>query len=211
MFAVLPDPRAEFAVEFDVPRGTMVKLDHYVELLSDWQTRMNLVGASTLPQVWDRHIRDSAQLLRLAPTPRHSKPWIDIGSGAGFPGLVLATMGIPKIHLVESVTKKSKFLEEVAKALDLTESVHVENCRIEALPRFEAGIITARACASLTQLFDWGQCFAALSTHWLLPKGGSVEFELMDAKKRFAFDYELVPSLTDARGRIVVATGVTRR
>jgi 16S rRNA (guanine527-N7)-methyltransferase len=211
MFVVLPDARAAFVDEFDVPRGTMEKLDRYVALLTEWQRRFNLVGPSTLPVVWDRHIRDSAQLLALPPSEYRAKAWLDIGSGAGFPGLVLAALGVSRVHLVESIAKKAGFLEAVSEALELTAVVSVENCRIESLPAFPAGVITARACASLTQLFDWGLRFAARSTIWLLPKGASVADELVEAGRRFRFQHELVPSLTDERGRIVVAKGVTRR
>ena len=186
-------------------------LDRYVALLTEWQGRFNLVGPSTLPVVWDRHIRDSAQLLALVPCDYRNKSWLDIGSGAGFPGLVLATLGASRVHLVESIAKKAGFLEAVSEALELTDVVSVENCRIELLSAFEAGVITARACASLTQLFDWGLRFAANSTIWLLPKGASVTDELIEAGRRFRFQYELVQSLTDERGRIVVAKGVTRR
>ena len=211
MSVVLPDARAAFADEFNVPRGTMEKLDLYVALLTEWQGRFNLVGPSTLPVVWDRHIRDSAQLLALVPSEYRAKSWLDIGSGAGFPGLVLATLGVSHVHLVESIAKKAGFLGAVSEALELTGVVSVENCRIESLPAFPAGVITARACASLTQLFDWGLRFAARSTIWLLPKGASVADELVEAGRKFRFEYELVQSLTDERGRIVVAKGVTRR
>lgn len=189
----------------------MEKLDCYVALLTEWQGRFNLVGPSTLPVVWDRHIRDSAQLLALVPSECRTKPWLDIGSGAGFPGLVLATLGVSRVHLVESIAKKAGFLGTVSEALELADVVSVQNCRIESLPAFPAGAITARACASLTQLFDWGLRFAARSTIWLLPKGASVADELVEAGRKFRFEYELVQSLTDERGRIVVAKGVTRR
>ena len=211
MSAVLPDPRSAFAVEFNVPRGTMAKLDMYVAMLTDWQSRMNLVGRSTLPLVWDRHIRDSAQLMNLAPGTGYTSPWLDIGAGAGFPGLVLAAMAGVEVHLVESVGKKAQFLSAVADSLDLAETVRVEHCRIEALRRFEASVITARACASLAQLFDWGLGFSTNATTWLLPKGASVAVELAEAKLHFSFDYSLAKSLTDVNGRIVVARGVKRR
>ena len=211
MCAVQPDSRAAFAQEFNVPRGTMAKLDLYVLLLTEWQSRINLVGPSTLPHVWDRHIRDSAQLAALSPADESGKSLLDIGSGAGFPGLVLAVLGRSPVYLVESIGKKARFLQAVTEALELTSHVRVENCRVESLPGMKVGVITARACASLTQLFDWGLRFAAQSTIWLLPKGASVEDELREAAMQFAYQYELVPSLTDDRGRIVVAKGVTRR
>lgn len=202
--------RDEFAAEFGVSRETLAKLDRYGELLTEWQERMNLVGPSTLPNLWERHFRDSAQLASLAPRLGHRPAWLDIGAGGGFPGLVLAAMGAGTIHLVESIAKKCRFLEAVAAELELGSAAVIHNARVEALPRFRADVITARACANLAQLFDWGLRFAASSTLWLLPKGASVDDELAAARQRFAFDAELVPSRTDERARIVVAKGVKR-
>lgn len=202
---------SEFAAEFDVSRETMKQLERYAELLAEWQQRMNLVGPSTLPDLWERHFRDSAQLAALAPTLGHKPVWLDIGAGAGFPGLVLATLGAGTVHLVESTAKKCRFLETVAAELRLGDHAIIHNQRVETLPRFRADVITARACANLAQLFDWGLRFAASSTMWLLPKGASVDEELAAARQRYIFDAELVPSRTDERARIVVATGVKRK
>lgn len=203
--------RDDFAAEFGVSRETLKKLDRYAELLAEWQERMNLVGPSTLPHIWERHFRDSAQLLPLVPKLGHKPVWLDIGAGGGFPGLVLASMGAGTIHLVESIAKKCRFLEAVAEELDLDGAAVIHNERVEKLPRFRADVITARACANLAQLFDWGRRFAASSTTWLLPKGASVEEEVAAARSSYAFDAELVPSRTDDRARIVVATGVKRK
>ena len=202
--------RAEFAAEFGVSRETLAKLDRYAELLAEWQERMNLVGPSTLPQLWERHFRDSAQLAALAPKLGHRPIWLDIGAGGGFPGLVLAAMGAGTLHLVESIAKKCRFLAAVAAELELGSAAVIHNARVESLPRFRADLITARACANLAQLFDWGLPFAASSTRWLLPKGASVDEELSLARRRFRFDAELVPSRTDPRGSIVIAKEVRR-
>jgi 16S rRNA (guanine527-N7)-methyltransferase len=201
----------EFVAEFDVSRETSCKLDRYAELLREWQERMNLVGPSTLDHVWDRHFRDSAQLASLAPRLGHRPVWLDIGAGGGFPGLVLALLGAGTIHLVESIAKKCRFLAAVADELELGDAAVIHNKRVEQLERFRADVITARACADLAQLFDWGLPFAASSTIWLLPKGASVDEEITAARKRFLFDAELVPSRSDTRGRIVVAERVRRR
>jgi 16S rRNA (guanine527-N7)-methyltransferase len=203
--------REDFAAEFAVSRETLKKLDRYAEMLAEWQERMNLVGPSTLTHVWERHFRDSAQLLSLVPKLGHKPIWLDIGAGAGFPGLVLAVMGAGTIHLVESIAKKCRFLQAVSAELGLGDAAVIRNERVEKLPRFRADVITARACANLAQLFDWGLPFAASSTTWLLPKGASVDEDLAAARGRFAFDAELVPSRTDERGRIVVASGVKQR
>ena len=202
--------REEFGAEFAVPRETLAKLERYGALLVEWQERMNLVGPSTLPDLWQRHLRDSAQLAALAPALGHKPVWLDIGAGGGFPGLVLAALGAGEIHLVESITKKCLFLQAVVDELQLSDAI-IHNARVEALPRFRADVITARACANLAQLFDWGLRFAASSTLWLLPKGQAVDEELAAARQGWIFDAELVPSRTDERGRIVVARGVRRK
>ena len=203
------DARAEFAARFDVPRETLARCDIYAGLLNDWQGRMNLVGPSTLPHVWDRHFTDSAQLL---PISGHGHSWLDIGAGAGFPGLVIALLDpAARVTLVESIAKKCRFLDEVVEKSGLAEQVQVENRRIETLQRQKFDIITARALAGLNQLFDWGLPYAGSGTRWILPKGMRVHEELDLAARVFAFDHQLVPSLTDADARIVVATGVKRR
>lgn len=203
------DARAAFATEFDVSRETLARLDRYAELLAEWQERMNLVGPSTLPHIWDRHFRDSAQLLPIAGP---GKSWLDIGAGGGFPGLVLAILDPESnITLVESISKKCRFLAEVAQETDTAGHVHVRNIRIEALSARKFDIITARAAASLDTLFDWGLRFAGSGTRWILPKGARVQEELATAANRFHFAHELIPSRTDSDARIVVATGVKRR
>jgi 16S rRNA (guanine527-N7)-methyltransferase len=201
--------RAAFATAFDVSRETLAQFDAYAALLADWQTRMNLVGPSTLPTIWERHFTDSAQILALA---GNGKSWLDIGAGAGFPGLVIALLDPgATLTLVESIAKKCRFLDAVITELGLDSRVTIENRRIETLPRAKFDIITARALAALDQLFDWGLPYAGSGTRWVLPKGARVDDELSIASKRFAFDYSLVPSRTDAAARIVVASGVKRR
>ncbi len=203
------EAHAAFATEFDVSRETLAKLDRYAELLTEWQQRMNLVGPSTLPHIWARHFRDSAQLLAIAGP---GKSWLDIGAGGGFPGLVLAILDPEaNITLVESISKKCRFLDTVAHETETTGHVTVANVRIEAMAGSKFDIITARAAASLDTLFDWGHRFAGSGTRWILPKGARVQEELASAAKRFHFDHELIPSRTDSDARIVVAKGVKRR
>lgn len=186
----------------------MARFDAYAALLADWQTRMNLVGPSTLPHVWERHFADSAQLATLAPA---GATWLDIGAGAGFPGLVLALLGHGPVHLVESVGKKARFLDAAVETLGLTGRAIVHHARVESLPASVIDVITARACAALDRLFEWGRRFAGPDTLWLLPKGASVAAELAAAHRRWRFDAELAPSRTDPSGRIVVARGVRPR
>ncbi len=205
----MSNARAQFAARFDVSRETLALFGSYAALLIDWQGRMNLVGPSTLPNIWDRHFTDSAQLLPIAGTGRS---WLDVGAGAGFPGLVIALLDpMARLTLVESIAKKCRFLDEVVDKCGLGDRVVVENRRIETLPRQKFDIVTARALAGLNQLFDWGLAYAGSGTHWILPKGMRVHDELDLAARVFQFDHHLVPSLTDADARIVVATGVKRR
>ncbi len=199
--------RAAFAEHFNVPRETLEKLDQYALLLLEWQTRMNLVGPSTLPHVWHRHFADSAQLLPLSGSGKH---WLDIGAGAGFPGLIIATLDpAARVTLVESIAKKCRFLETVARELELDDRVTVENRRIEALPRQTFDIITARALASLEKLMHWGRPYSGQNTLWLLPKGMRWSEELIEAKQKFRFEIETRPSLTDPEARLLLARAVT--
>ena len=201
------DARGAFAAEYDVSRETMAAFDHYAALLTDWQTRMNLVGRATVPDIWTRHFADSAQLAVLAAPGS----WLDIGAGAGFPGVVVALLGAGPVHLVESIEKKCAFLRAVVAALGLGERVIVHRSRIEALAGIRVATITARACAGLPQLFDWGLRFSGPETRWLLPKGASAAQEVVSARQSFVFDAELLASRTDPAARIVVAHDVRRR
>jgi 16S rRNA (guanine527-N7)-methyltransferase len=201
--------RDGFAAQFGVPRETIALFDLYANLLADWQTRMNLVGPSTLPFVWNRHFADSAQLLTLV---GRGRSWLDIGAGAGFPGLVLAILdGDARFTLVESISKKCRFLQEAAGALGVLDRVTIVNQRIEELKRQKFDIITARALANLAQLFDWGLPYAGSGTRWILPKGARAAGEIELADRHFTFDHELLPSLTDPDARIVLASGVKHR
>jgi 16S rRNA (guanine527-N7)-methyltransferase len=187
----------------------MARLDAYAALLGEWQSRMNLVAASTLGEVWQRHFADSAQLAVLAEATA-AATWLDIGSGAGFPALVLAVLCPGTFHLVESRAKKCAFLEAAATTLGVADRVVIHNARIEDLPPFAADFVTARAAASLAQLFDWGLPFGR-DARWLLPKGRSVAAEVAAAAVAFRFDHDLIPSRTDPDARIVVAQNVRRR
>jgi 16S rRNA (guanine527-N7)-methyltransferase len=192
--------RDDFQQRFDVPRGTMAKFDTYAALLTDWQTRMNLVGPATLDDIWGRHFADSAQL------SSHIQPGpiLDLGSGAGFPGLVLAILGHAPIHLVEATTKKCLFLQTVIDELGLTD-VTIHNQRIESIDPFPVANVTARACKNMTVLVTWALPFSSPKTLWLLLKGATVLDEIALARTSFNFEVDLVPSQTDASGRLVLA------
>ena len=201
--------RDRFAADYAVDAPTLVALDRYVALLNEWQARMNLVAVSTLPDVWQRHVADSAQLIALADAGA-ATTWLDLGSGAGFPALVLARLAPGTFHLVEATAKKCAFLAAAAEALGVADRVVIHNRRIETLPPFDVDIVTARACASLTQLFTWGEAFARRG-RWLLLKGRTAANEVAAAATEFAFNHHLVASRTDGDARIVDARHVRRR
>jgi 16S rRNA (guanine527-N7)-methyltransferase len=196
-----------------VSRETWTRLDRFVALLLDRQQTMNLVAASTLPQLWTRHIADSLQLLALAPAARR---WIDFGSGAGFPGLViacaLADTPASAVHLVESTRKKAAFLAEVARELSLPVTVHAE--RIEDFAtanRVSFDVVTARAVAPLSKLLGYAIPLLKRGAVGLFPKGQDVGAELTEASKYWTMRAELIESKTDPRGRIVVVRRARKR
>lgn len=197
-----------FAEQFAVPRGTMARFDRYAELLADWQGRMNLVGPATLPDVWRRHFADSAQLSRYMAAGYH---WLDIGAGGGFPGMVLALLGWGRFTLVDSVAKKCRFLEALRDELDLVSQVAILPARIEQLPTLGVDVVTARATADLARLFDWSIRHARPGGTFLFPKGRRWQEEVNDARKKFAFDLQPAPSMTESEARILVAHNLKRR
>ncbi len=200
--------RDSFAADFDVPRGTLDKFDRYAQLLNEWQLRMNLVGPATLGDIWQRHFADSAQLSRLIPSGRH---WLDIGAGGGFPGMVLATLGWGQFTLVDSVGKKCRFLEALRTELGLDNKVAILATRIEQLPTLGAEVVTARATADLSQLFDWSIRHVRPGGTLIFPKGRRWRDEVMAARQKFRFDLEDVASMTDADARILIAHNLKRR
>lgn len=204
--AVPPDPAPAFdaATFADLARATpaqMADLERFRTLLAEWNTRMNLVGPSTLADFWNRHAWDSAQLLRLAPD---ALTWADLGAGAGLPGLVLAILGKGRlgfqVHLVESVTKRCRFLTEVVGVLDLPACVH--NARAESLA-LSVDIVTARACAPLVRLLGHAQPYLRGGARGLFLKGQDVASELSEATRYWDFDADVVGSLSDPRGHVV--------
>lgn len=189
----------EFAAALNVSRETLDRLRVYLGLLETWQRRVNLVGASTLGDPWRRHFLDSGQLFPLL-TPSACRI-LDVGSGAGFPGLVLAILGIPEVHLVESDQKKSAFLREASRLTKAPVTVH--NCRIESLCPFKVDVVTSRACASMDRLLAWTAPFLDLGAEGLFLKGQSVQEELTQASTKWKMQMDLVPSRSNDGGVIV--------
>lgn len=192
---------ASFAQATGANDAQMADLERFLALLTHWNERMNLIGPATLPDFWNRHAWDSAQLLRIAPD---AVTWADLGAGAGFPGLVLAILGKGRpgfrVHLVESMAKRCRFLAEVVEALALPATVH--NDRAENL-KLPVDIVTARACAPLHRLLGYARPYLKAGATGLFLKGQDVASELDEATRYWDFEVDIVPSLSDERGRIV--------
>ncbi|HEY3797926.1 MAG TPA: 16S rRNA (guanine(527)-N(7))-methyltransferase RsmG [Caulobacteraceae bacterium] len=196
-----PTDAAAFAAATGATPAQLADLERFRATLADWNQRINLMGPAGLAEFWPRHAFDSAQLLGLAPTAR---TWVDIGAGAGFPGVVLAVLlkGKPgvKVTLVESVAKRCRFLEEVVQALDLP--AEVQNVRAEDVA-LSADIVTARAVAPLEKLLGFAKPCLDRGATGLFMKGRSAESEIVAARARWRFDCEAIPSRSDPEGRIL--------
>lgn len=195
-----------------VSRETVARLESLVEALLLWQPRTNLVASSTLDQVWTRHVADSLQLIALAPG---ATVFADLGSGAGFPGLVIACALAERpgaqMHLVESNGKKAAFLREAIRITGAPATVHAQ--RIEDFAKGFAGrldAVTARALAPLPQLLELAAPLLKTGVLGLFPKGQDVEAELTAASKSWSIRYDLAPSKTDAAARIVIVKSLSR-
>ena len=197
---------AGFAALVDVSRETLARLEAYAELLRRWSATINLVGRDTLPELWRRHILDSAQLLELVPPAAASL--IDLGSGAGLPGLVLAILGVPGVELVESDARKATFLREAARVTGTPIRLHAR--RIEAVPPHPADVVTARACAPLDRLLPLAQPFIGARTVCLFPKGARAGQELTAARRAWTMTASLHPSRSDPRGVVLRLEKVAR-
>ena len=205
--------RAEALRLTPVSRETLRRLDLYVEALLSWREKTNLFALSTIPHLWTRHIADLLQLLDLAPNARI---WVDLGSGAGFPGLAIAcaladTPGA-QVHLVESTGKKATFLREAARLTGAPAVIHTE--RIEKFVESFGGradVVTARALAPLKSLLDQSVSLLKTGTLGLFPKGQDVDAELTEATKYWNIKVNLAPSRTDSKGRVVVVHALERR
>lgn len=186
-----------------VSRETFEKLQTYVGLLRQENARQNLVSAATLNDVWDRHIIDSAQLVSFE--PRRGASWIDIGSGAGLPGIVIACLVDGPVTLVEPRRLRSEFLHKLCESLDLR--AHALCARAERVEgTFD--VVTARAVAPLGQFLKISAHLSTRNTVWALPKGRGAEGELAEALDAWQGRFQLEASVTDADSYIVVGTGV---
>jgi len=186
-------------------RSAIRRLELLVQMLGEENIAQNLVSAASLPDVWVRHIADSAQLLTV---PREtSSSWLDLGSGAGFPGLVIAALdpGIP-VTLVENRARRIAWLRKAADALGLG-NVNIAGQRLEVLPTAAAGVISARAFAPLPRLIVLSARFSTSQTTWLLPKGRNVAIELAQMSKSIQTMFHVERSLTDSDAFVLIGRG----
>jgi 16S rRNA (guanine527-N7)-methyltransferase len=204
-----PDPLSPRALadQLGIPDDALNRLEIYVSLLRKWQRGINLVSNASLADVWRRHVLDSAQLHSLIPPD--ARVILDMGSGAGFPGLVLAILGGFEIHLVESDARKCAFLHEVNRATNAGAIVH--NGRIEALTPFPVDIITARALAPLDVLLSYAQLFLNKNTFCLFQKGKKANEELTKAQENWKIDITRIQSASDPSGIILLLGDISRR
>lgn len=205
----MPDDGRQRLLElFDVPRETLSRLDSFVEFLTLENESQNLISKGTVPEIWTRHILDSAQLLRFAGKP---KSWLDLGTGAGFPGLVIAALSGAQVTMIEARPLRVDFLRRAAALLNLGPGTEIICSKVERAPRRSYDVISARAFAPLERLFELGLPFAHEETTWLLPKGRNAASELEGARSLWQGSFRVEPSLTDSDSGIVVARRVTRQ
>jgi 16S rRNA (guanine527-N7)-methyltransferase len=189
-----------------VSRETFEKIDAYAALLREEARRQNLVSASTLDHLWDRHILDSAQLVRFE--PRAGATWADIGSGAGLPGIVIACLVRGPVTLIEPRRLRAEFLHRVCESLRIGATVFASKVeRVEG----NYDVLTARAVANMARLLEISAHLSTRKSLWVLPKGRSAHAELAEARRSWQGEFHVEQSVTDADSHIVVATGVRAR
>ncbi|MEC9347596.1 MAG: 16S rRNA (guanine(527)-N(7))-methyltransferase RsmG [Pseudomonadota bacterium] len=191
----------------DVSRETRDRLSVLVDLLGRWNPKINLVAPSTLPDVWRRHVLDSWQVVDLAPPG--TRNWIDIGSGGGFPGLVVAASGRFAVTLIESDARKCVFLREAARQMGV--AIDVRTARIESVRDLQANVVSARALAPLEKLLPLAAPLLAPGGRGIFLKGQDVERELTAATKYWTFSHQQHPSRSDPRGTVLVIEELRQR
>ena len=192
--------------ELGVSRETMDALKTFVAFLKREASGQNLISASTLDHIWSRHIVDSAQLLQFLDHAPAATRWLDLGSGAGFPGLIIALLTDYNVTLLESRARRIDYLQRAVEMLDLTHRVHVAGVTLERLETAPYSVISARAFAPLPKLFDLAERFATNKTLWLLPKGRNADHEWQDAQGVWDGNFQVMKSITDQDAGILVGT-----
>ncbi len=203
----MDEPTARAAL--NVPRETLERLDAFVALLREENERQNLVSRASLDHVWERHVLDSAQLVGLAPP--NASTWLDLGTGAGFPGLVVACLVPGTVTLVEARRLRVEFLVRAADVLGIAGRTHIICAKIETVDASPFRVISARAFAPLDKLLALGERFSTTNTRWILPKGRNAKTELEAAESLWQGDFRFEPSVTDPDASIIVAEAVRRR
>lgn len=193
----------------NVPRETIEHIHRFLELLKQENEVQNLVSRGSLDHVWERHVLDSAQLIRFAPQPASS--WLDLGTGAGFPGLIVALLHCSKVTMVESRKLRAEFLQRAADLLGIANRTNIVRARVESFAGGPFDVISARAFAPLDKLFALAERFAAPQTRWILPKGRNAKSELEAATASWQGSFSLEPSVTDPESGIIIAEQVRRR
>jgi 16S rRNA (guanine527-N7)-methyltransferase len=197
------EARAWLTHKLCVSRETMDRLEQFAAYLNREAPSQNLVAASTLNHIWSRHIVDSAQLLPFLRNDNWSN-WLDLGSGAGFPGLVIAILTGKPVTLVESRTRRIDYLQRAVEMLDLEKNVDVAGMPLEKVKTTQYSVISARAFAPLPRLLNGAARFSTENTTWLLPKGRNAAREYEEVRSDWSFDCRIEPSLTDAEAGILV-------
>ena len=226
------EAKAWLTNDLGVSRETLARLDMFREMVIGENARQNLISAGSIPYFWARHIADSAQLITLSdtsrggaearssevfeetpsapPRPRVNKTWLDLGTGAGFPGMVIAILRDAPITFVESRRRRVEFLRDSANALGL-DHVTIELCQLESFKGGTFDVIGARAFAPLLRLFPAAHRFSTPKTQWLLPKGRSAQAELESVSESWQGVFHVKHSITDPEAAIIVASGVSPR
>ena len=189
----------------DVPRETLERLHRYAALLRAESARQNLVSASTIDDLWERHVLDSAQLVKFA--PKTASSWVDIGSGGGLPGLIVAALVEGPVTLIEPRRLRAEFLERAVAELDLAARVRVYLGKAESA-RGQFDVITARAVASADKLLRISTHLSTRNSLWVLPKGRSAQSELAELQRHWHCDVETVRSCTDPESEILLVRNV---
>lgn len=199
-------PSLESLARFNVSRESLDRLEVLVKLLLEWQKHINLIAPSTIPDIWSRHVIDSLQLLPLL--PRGTQAIADLGSGAGFPALVLAATQSATIHMYETNSKKVAFLHEALRQMKCAGMVHRERLpTLTALPQVQ--VVTARAFAALPLLLNLAEPFMRRGAIGLFHKGQDVDTEVNEAAKTWNISYEKHPSVTDSQSVILAVKEIS--
>ena len=190
--------------KFGVSRETKERLETFVAFLKREAVSQNLISTSTIDHIWSRHIVDSAQLMSFVAPSGPAQNWIDLGSGAGFPGLVIAILSDFQVTLVESRARRIDYLERAVRMLDLERRVRVAGMALERVETAPYSVISARAFAPLPRLFALAARFSTTKTLWLLPKGRNAAKEWEEIGTDWAGDFRIEPSVTDDEAGILV-------